>query len=202
MTLTIAIIIVTCLVSITSFNRPDQIDKLSFWPVKVNKERQYYRFLTSGFVHADYNHLFFNMLTLFFFGRIAEMNMQMFLGGKIYYILLYVLGLVLPDLSTYFKYKDVYGYRSIGASGAVSAVLFSSIFFAPWNTIYVFFIPIWSVLYGVLFLVYSAYMSKRGGDGINHDAHFWGAVLGLIFPVVMRPELGKLFIDQLLRLPF
>jgi membrane associated rhomboid family serine protease len=115
---------------------------------------------------------------------------------------LYVLGLVLPDLSTYFKYKDVYGYRSIGASGAVSAILFSSIFFAPWQKIYVFFIPIWSVVYGVLFLIYSAYMSKRGGDGINHDAHFWGAVLGLVFPVVMRPELGKFFLEQLLRLPF
>lgn len=202
MTFTIAIIVITCLVSITSFNRPEQVDKLSFWPYKVNNDRQYYRYITSGFVHADFNHLFFNMLTLFFFGRIAEANFQMFLGGKVYYVILYTLGLVLPDVSTYFKYKDVYGYRAIGASGAVSAVLFSSIFFEPWNTIYVFFIPIWAILYGGLFLAYSVYMSKRGGDGINHDAHFWGAVLGLIFPVVMRPELWKLFLEQLTRLPF
>ncbi len=155
MTFTIAIIVITCLVSITSFNRPEQVDKLSFWPYKVNNDRQYYRYITSGFVHADFNHLFFNMLTLFFFGRIAEANFQMFLGGKVYYVILYTLGLVLPDVSTYFKYKDVYGYRAIGASGAVSAVLFSSIFFEPWNTIYVFFILIWAILYGGLFLAYS-----------------------------------------------
>ncbi|RPD39774.1 rhomboid family intramembrane serine protease [Chitinophaga barathri] len=201
MTLTIAIIIVTCLVSITSFNKPDQIDKLSFWPYRVSHNNQYYRYITSGFVHADWNHLFFNMLTLYFFGSVAESNMQMFLGGKVYYVILYVLGLVLPDVSTYFKYKDIYGYRSIGASGAVSAILFSSIFFEPWNTILVFFIPIWAIVYGGLFLGYSVYMSKRGGDGINHDAHFWGAVLGLVFPIVMRPELAKLFLEQLLR-PF
>ncbi|WP_346321005.1 rhomboid family intramembrane serine protease [Chitinophaga sp. YIM B06452] len=202
MTFTIAIIVITCLVSITSFNRPEQVDKLSFWPYKVNNERQYYRYITSGFVHADFMHLFFNMFTLYFFGTIAEGYMQAYMGGKIYFVLLYVLGLVLPDVSTYFKYKDVYGYRAIGASGAVSAVLFSSVLFAPWAPIYVFFIKVWAILYAVLFLIYSAYMSKRGGDGINHDAHFWGAVLGLVFPIVMKPELAKYFLEQLTRLPF
>lgn len=197
MTITITIIILTCIVSFTSFNRPDQIDKLSFWPYMVRHRNQYYRFLTSGFVHADYMHLAFNMITLYFFGRGMETAFEMYLGGKFFFVLLYVLGLVLPDVSTYFKYKDVYGYRAIGASGAVSAVLFSSVIFAPWNTILIFFIPMPAIVYAVLFLVYSVYMSKRGGDGINHDAHFWGAVLGLIFPLIFRPELGKYFIQQL-----
>lgn len=198
MTITLAIIIITCLISFTSFNRQEQVDKLSFWPYMVNERKQFYRFLTSGFVHADYMHLFFNMLTLWFFGRTIENAFAMIFGDKLHFVLLYLLGLVLPDISTYFKYKDVYGYRSIGASGAVSAILFSAILLSPWSQLLVFFIPLPAVVYGVLFLAYSAYMSKRGGDGINHDAHFWGAVLGLVYPLIFRPELGKLFVQQLM----
>lgn len=198
MTITLAIIIITCLISFTSFNRPEQVDKLSFWPYMVNERKQFYRFLTSGFVHADYMHLFFNMLTLWFFGRTIENAFAMIFGDKLHFVLLYLLGLVLPDISTYFKYKNVYGYRSIGASGAVSAILFSAILLSPWSQLLVFFIPLPAVVYGVLFLAYSAYMSKRGGDGINHDAHFWGAVLGLVYPLIFRPELGKLFVQQLM----
>lgn len=198
MTITLAIIIITCLISFTSFNRPEQVDKLSFWPYMVNERKQFYRFLTSGFVHGDYMHLFFNMLTLWFFGRTIENAFAVIFGDKLHFVLLYLLGLVLPDISTYFKYKDTYGYRSIGASGAVSAILFSAILLSPWSQLLVFFIPLPAVVYGVLFLAYSAYMSKRGGDGINHDAHFWGAVLGLVYPLLFRPELGKLFVQQLM----
>lgn len=198
MTITIAIIIITCLISFTSFSRPEQIDKLSFWPFMVSSKREYYRFLTSGFVHADFTHLLFNMITLYFFGQAVESIFSQLFGSKLHFILLYVLGLILPDISTYFKHKDNYGYRSIGASGAVSAVLFSAILFSPWAKILVFFIPMPAIVYGVLFLAYSVYMSRRGGDGINHDAHFWGAILGLIFPLIFRPELGKYFLQQLL----
>lgn len=198
MTITLAIIIITCLISFTTFNRPEQMDKLSFWPYYVRERKQYYRFLTSGFLHADYMHLLFNMLTLWFFGRTIEAAFVIIFGGKLHFILLYVLGLVLPDISTYFKYKDTYGYRSIGASGAVSAILFSAILLSPWSWIGVFFIPVPAIVYGVLFLAYSVYMSKRGGDGINHDAHFWGAVLGIIYPLIFKPELGKLFLQQFL----
>lgn len=198
MTITLAIIIITCLISFTTFNRPEQMDKLSFWPYYVRERKQYYRFLTSGFLHADYMHLFFNMLTLWFFGRTIEAAFVIIFGGKLHFILLYVLGLVLPDISTYFKYKDTYGYRSIGASGAVSAILFSAILLSPWSWIGVFFIPVPAIVYGVLFLAYSVYMSKRGGDGINHDAHFWGAVLGIVYPLIFKPELGKLFLQQFL----
>lgn len=196
--ITLIIIIFTCLISFTSFNRPDQIDKLSFWPYMIHERKEWYRFLTSGFVHNDFMHLAFNMLTLWFFGNAMEVYYQHYFGGKFFYLLLYVLGLILPDISTYFKQKDNYAYRAIGASGAVSAVLFSSIIFDPWMMIQVFFIPMPAIIFGVLYLVYSWYMAKRGGDNIGHDVHFWGAVLGLIFPIVLKPELGLQFVDKFL----
>lgn len=196
--ITLIIIIFTCIVSITSFNRPDQIDKLSFWPYMINERKEWYRFITSGFVHADFMHLAFNMLTLWFFGNAMEQYFQLFFGSKFFFILLYVLGLILPDISSYFRQKDNIAYRAIGASGAVSAVLFSIIVFDPWMMIRVFFIPLPAIVFGVLYLAYSWYMAKRGGDNIGHDVHFWGAVLGLVFPIVLKPELGLLFIERFL----
>jgi len=196
--ITLIIIIFTSIVSITSFNRHDQIDKLSFWPYMINERKEWYRFLTSGFVHSDFMHLFFNMFTLWFFGNVMEQYFQLYFGSRFFFILLYVLGLVLPDISTYFRQKDNISYRAIGASGAVSAVLFATIIFDPWMMIQVFFIPLPAIVFGVLYLVYSWYMAKRAIDNVGHDVHFWGAVLGLIFPIVLKPELGLLFIDRLL----
>lgn len=197
MTLSIIIIIVTCVISITAFNRPEQIDKLCMWPHLVKENRQYYRFITSGLVHADYMHLAFNMLTMFFFGRFIESAFQQLFGGKIYFLLFYILGLIVSDLPSYFRHRNNYNYRSLGASGAVSAVVFTFILFQPLAKIVVFVIPMPAILYGVLFLGYSAYMSRRGGDGINHDAHFWGAVFGVVFPLLIRPELGRYFLEQI-----
>jgi len=203
LSITLVIIIITALISITSFNRPDQIDKLSFWPYMIQERNQWYRFVTAGFVHNDYMHLIFNMLTLWFFGQAMEQAYLAVFGSKLYFLLLYVLGLVLPQVSTYFRQRENYGYRAIGASGAVSAVLFSIVVFQPWYTIYPFgIIPIPAVIFAVLYLGYSWYMSKRGMDNIGHDVHFWGAVLGLIFPIILKPELFKLFIAKLLSPPF
>jgi membrane associated rhomboid family serine protease len=197
MTLSIAIIILTCLVSITSFSRHNSIDELSMWPYMVKEKNQYYRFITSGFVHADYMHLAFNMITLYFFGRYIETMFQQLFGGKIYFLLFYIIALIVSDIPSYIKNKNNPGYRSIGASGAVSAVLFAFILVQPWTKIYVFFLPLPAIIYGVLFLGYSAYMAKRGGDGINHDAHFWGAVVGVVFPLALKPELAGYFLRQL-----
>ncbi|WP_341839601.1 rhomboid family intramembrane serine protease [Chitinophaga caseinilytica] len=199
MSITLIIIVITSLVSITTFTRPGDMEKLSFWPYQVNHRNQYYRFFTSGLVHRDFMHLFFNMLSLYFFGDYISFYFERVLGSVYYFPLLYVLGLVLPDVANYFKYKDVYGYQSIGASGAVSAVLFSCVLFDPWQKIGLyFFIPMWFILYAVLYLVYSAYMSRRGGDGIDHSAHFWGAVLGLVFPIVIKPAVFTYFLQRLL----
>ncbi len=198
MSITLIIIIITCLVSITTFSRPEDMAKLSFSPYRVYHFKEWYRFLTSGFVHANTMHLLFNMLSLYFVGRSIEMAFAVVLGSKWYYPLLYLLGLVLPDLYNYYKYKNYSGYSSIGASGAVSAVLFSCVLFAPWQTIYVFLIPCPFIVYAVLFLIYSVYMSKRGGDGIDHRAHFFGAILGLIFPIIIEPQVMQIFLRQLL----
>jgi membrane associated rhomboid family serine protease len=186
MTLSLVIIIITCIISFTAFNRPDEMDKLSMWPYMVKEHNQYYRFITGGLVHADYMHLGFNMLTLWFFGSNIEIIFQQLFGNKIYFLLFYVLALIVSDIPSYIRHRNNYSYRSIGASGAVSAVVFAAILFQPWATILVFVIPMWAILYGVLFLGYSVYMSRRGGDGINHDAHFWGAIFGVLFPLVLK----------------
>jgi membrane associated rhomboid family serine protease len=199
MTISLAIIIITCVVSFTSFNNDTRISDLSMWPYLVKEKKQYYRFITSGLVHADFMHLGFNMFTLYFFGSFIERAFQVYLGGKGYYLLFYVLALVLSDIPTYLKHKDNYGYRTIGASGAVSAVVFAAILFQPWAKIYVLVIPMPAILYGLLYLGYTIYMSRREGPGgINHDAHLWGAVFGILFPLIFKPAIGLLFIDQLL----
>jgi membrane associated rhomboid family serine protease len=199
MTLSIAIIIITCLISITTLNNQDKIDELSMWPYMVKKKNQYYRFLTSGLVHGSIMHLAFNMLTLYFFGQFIESVFLQIFQSKFYYLIFYVLALVLSDVPSYFKHRNDYNYRSIGASGAVSAVVFAAILFNQWARILVFIIPMPAILYGVLYLGYTIYMSRRAeGSGIDHDAHLWGAVFGILFPLIMEPKIGPYFINQLL----
>ncbi|MEI3801136.1 MULTISPECIES: rhomboid family intramembrane serine protease [unclassified Chitinophaga] len=199
MTLSISliIIIITCLVSYTALKNYDQLDKMSLQPYMVQRYKQYYRFITSGFVHADFQHLIFNMLTLFFFGpAIENLFMQLF-HSKLVYILYYILGIIVANIPSYIKHRNNSSYSSLGASGAISAVVFTAIMIDPWNTIFLFFIPIPAVIYGVLFLALSAYMSRKGGDNINHDAHMWGALFGIVFPLIFHPELGTYFLEAL-----
>ena len=114
-----------------------------------------------------------------------------------YFFILYIGALIISVLPTYFKQKNNYNYRSLGASGAVCAVLFAFVLLEPWQTIYVFVIPVPAIIYAVLFLVYSMYMSKKGGDYINHDAHFYGALFGVVFTLILRPHLFNDFLNQL-----
>jgi len=198
LTLTIGIIVLTCITSIMGFNNQKILNDLIFWPPAITKQHQYYRFITCGLIHADYVHLAFNMLTLYFFGRIMEVYYMALLGlPKYYYLLLYVGALIISNLPTYFKHRNDYDYRSLGASGAVSAVVFAFILLKPWVSVYVFFIPVPAIIYAVLFLVYSAFMSRKGGDNINHDAHFYGALFGVVFTIAVRPEVIKIFLDEL-----
>jgi membrane associated rhomboid family serine protease len=194
MSLTLAIIIITCIVSITSFTRPNAIDDLSMWPMMIDNKKQYYRFITSGFVHGDWQHLIFNMFTLYFFGPVIE---QLF--PPVYFVLFYVLGLIVSDIPSYLKHRRAYGYRAIGASGAISAVVFASILLDPWGKIGIFgIIPVPAILYAVLYIVYCVYAGRRGGDNINHDAHLWGGLYGVIFTIIYAPSIFQYFLQNLM----
>lgn len=194
----VSIIIITCIISFLSFNNRRLMDALIFWPPAVHVKHQYYRFLTCGFIHADLVHLLFNMVTLFFFGKALENYYMGVLGLQHYYFLvLYFTALIAANIPTYFKHKDDYDYRSLGASGAVVAVQFAFILIDPWSKLYVWGIPMPAILFVILFLVYSIYMSKRGGDNINHSAHLWGALYGVLFTIAARPSVVSIFIEQI-----
>ena len=189
MTITIVIIVITCIVSLLAFNNHNAIDNLSMWPMMIDSRKQYYRLLTCGFVHADYLHLIFNMFTLYFFGRAVE---QGFSPG--FFLALYLSGIVMSSLPSYFKHRKTYGYRSIGASGGVSAVLFAAILLDPWVDIGLYgVIPIPGIVYAGLYIVFCIWAGRRSADNINHDAHLWGSVYGWAFALVVQPAVFKDF---------
>ena len=197
-TITLSIIVLTCLISATAFNNSKILDDLIFWPPAISIRHQYYRFVTCGLIHADIMHLAFNMITLYFFGREIEARYMGELGlPHYYYLILYVGALIVANIPTYLKRRDDYNYRSLGASGAVCAVLFAFILLKPWTTIQVLILPMPAIIYAFLFLGYSIYMSKKGGDNVNHDAHFWGALFGVVFTIALRPGVVSTFVNEL-----
>jgi|688.fasta_scaffold415069_2 membrane associated rhomboid family serine protease len=198
-TITFIIIIITVLVSYTSFQNVDTINKLIFYPYQMKDKKEWWRFVTHGFIHADLQHLIFNMLTLYFFGRNIEITFENLFGNSLVYPLFYLSALIVSSIPSYFKYKDNAYYRSLGASGAVAAVLFATIVFDPWQTLMLnFFIPIPAMLFAIGYVAYSSYMSKKGNDNIGHDAHLYGAIYGFIFPMVMKPGVLPYFFNQLM----
>lgn len=202
MTYTLIIIIVTAIISYSAFNNDSLYNKLIMWPNRMNTPGEYYRLLTSGFIHADWAHLIFNMLTLFFFGQSVENAFAYYGMSKILFLVLYLAGIIVASLPSFMKHKNDSFYRSLGASGGVAAVLFSYIYFSPWQIIYVFFLPIPGIVAGVGYLIYAAYMSRKGRDAVNHDAHFYGALFGFVFTLLFAPDHGKMFLYQLLHPSF
>ena len=195
---TLVIIAITCVVSFAALGNPKLLDALIFWPPAVTRRHDYSRFITYGFVHGSGSHLLFNMITLYFFGGLIErfINQQL---GHYGFALFYLLGLIASILPTYLRHRDDDQYRSLGASGAISGVLFAFILLQPWTSIYLFFIPIGipAIVYAVLYLAYTIYMDRKNTDRINHSAHLWGAVYGMAFLIVMNPRVIGIFIDQL-----
>jgi membrane associated rhomboid family serine protease len=194
-------IIITAAVSIPAFSNRQLFSNLRFNPCIIKEKRQWYRFLSYGLLHADWTHLIVNMFVLYSFGEVVETVMYGIFGAKgfLYYVLLYVGGIFLSVVPSFEKHKNDSWYNAVGASGAVSAVVFSSIILFPASKIMLLFlpIPIPAAIFGVLYLVFSAYMARRGGDNIGHDAHFWGALFGAVFTIAIKPELFLLFIEQL-----
>ena len=190
MSITLIIIIITCLVSFTAFNNEKIFEDLIFYPPAIASQNQYYRFFTCGFIHANYMHLGFNMYSLWIFGEYVEAQFMSAFGekGKWLYLLMYVSTLFFCLLPTYSKNRNNYNYRSLGASGAVSAVVFSFIFLDPLRRIGFVFLPqnmmIPGFIFGLLYLIISSYMDKKGGGNINHSAHIWGALYGIAFLIV------------------
>lgn len=191
----------TALVSWQAFEKPRLLDRLILWPPAIDRNRQYDRLVTHGFIHADLQHLLFNMLTLFFFGRAIEPLFVQRLT-PIGFALFYLSAIVVAILPTYLKHRHDRNYRSLGASGAVSAVLFSYILFDPWSLILVFFLPVPAIVYAVAYIAYSIWMDKQGRDNVNHSAHLFGAAYGVLFTVMMEPRVVPLFVQSLMRPSF
>ena len=204
--ITLFIVIMTGILSYQAFGNHSMKSRMLFIPDVVYRMKQYDRFLTHGFIHADWMHLLINLFVLYQFGEIAEYYFKEAFGssvGAILYTVLYIGGIVVSSIPSYVKHKENRMYAALGASGAVSAVVFVNIFFDPWNILYLYlFIPIPIVLAGILYLWYSDYMGKKGNDNIGHDAHFYGAVWGFSFTVlsavILRPDLLTSFMDMLL----
>jgi membrane associated rhomboid family serine protease len=196
--ITLAIIIITVICSIIGFSNSQLINQLIFSPYAVTEQNQWYRFVTSGFIHADLNHLGFNMLTLYFFGKNWESFYIDYLGvSPIIYVVFYLLALIVSQIPSFLKNSKNYHYSSLGASGAVSAIVFSGILVMPWNTLYIFILPVPAIVYAIGFLFYSVYMGKKGIDNINHDAHFWGAIFGVVFSFIIKQEVISIFLFEL-----
>jgi len=194
---TLVLIGVTVFVSWQAFNNRALLDRLILWPPAIARHRQYDRLVTHGFVHADGTHLLFNMITLFFFGRAIE---PVFVDriGHVGFAAFYLSAIVMAIMPTWFRHQQDASYRSLGASGAVSAVLFSFILFAPWSLILIFFLPVPAIVYAVAYVGYSIWMDRRGGDNVNHSAHLWGAAYGVLFTVLMEPRAATTFMARLL----
>ncbi len=193
---TLVFVGLTVLTSVAGFNDSRLIDRLILWPRRMNAPGEYYRLLTSGFIHKDGAHLFFNLFTLFFIGSSVEQQF-LYRGYWLLYPVLYCAGIVAASLPSFLKNRNNPYYRSLGASGGVAAVLFSLVYFDPWARLYIYFIAVPNIVFAVLYLAYSVYMSRKGGDNVNHDAHFWGAVFGFLFTLTVDPTHGRFFIEQI-----
>ncbi len=197
---TFSIIAITVVVSLIGFTNEELRNKSLFYPYAMTSSSEYYRFLSHGLIHADYIHLFFNMFTLYSFGRFAEVA----LFNKTEYIILYVTALIASSIFDFIKNRNNSGYAALGASGAVSAVLFSTLIFDPWSKGVAIFgiLALPNIVFAVLYLWYCAYSAKRGGDNIGHNAHMWGSLYGFAFTAIVRPELFKDFLDKLMHPSF
>ncbi|MGA2298668.1 MAG: rhomboid family intramembrane serine protease [FCB group bacterium] len=175
------------------YGKNNLYERLLLHPWSIAKKNTWYMFITSGFVHADIPHLMFNMLSFMFFAFTLEQII-----GSLYFVIIYFISLILSNVSTVIKHRNDFGYRAVGASGAISGVLFSYILFEPTSKIMVFFIPIGipAPIFALLYLAYCFFAAKKAADSINHEAHLWGALAGLILTIILIPDILPYFIHK------
>jgi membrane associated rhomboid family serine protease len=200
LSITLAIIAVTVLVSWRAFNDRALLERLILWPPALARKHQYERLVTHGFIHADWVHLAFNMITLFSFGRMLEGILAQWIGRG-GFLLFYLSAIVIAILPTWLRHRNDANYSSLGASGGVSAVLFAFILFDPWSSLIIFPIPlpIPAFLFALLYVGYSIWMDRRGGGNVNHSAHLFGAAYGVLFVLLLEPRVFAHFTQALLR---
>ena len=195
------LIALTVISSFLAFNNQVLFSNCVFNPYIIEKRKQYYRFITAGFIHADWMHLLFNMYALYLFGSNVEIAFKEIFQqlGTVLYIALYFSALIMSAMFSFYKHKENPNYNAIGASGAVSAVLFVSIILFPSQRLMIFPIPFFipSYILGPLYLWYSYYMGRKGMDNIGHDAHFFGALWGVLYIVVLWKDALGHFVHQL-----
>jgi membrane associated rhomboid family serine protease len=198
---TVILIAITALTSYQAWRKPELLNRWMFTPYVINNKGQWDRFVLSGFIHKDNIHLLFNMFTFYFFGRVVEIFLIFKFGtviGIIAYVLFYVGAIVVADIPTFFKHKGHSYYHALGASGGVAATVFGSIILMPLSDICLFgILCLPGFALGIMFLIYSVVQAQKGADGINHDAHLYGALFGIAFILVINPQSALNFIDQI-----
>jgi len=199
MPVTYIIIGITVLISFAAYSNNNLMQQFMMNPYAISNRQQYYRFITSGFIHADHVHLFFNMFSLYFFGTTIEYIFGIVFesAGTLYFIALYILGIIVSDIPSYMKHRNNPGYNALGASGGVASVIFASIIFQPLADIYIYFIPVPGFILGIAYIFFSWYQGKKANDNINHDAHLYGAVFGVVFCAVFYPQSLPHFVEQI-----
>lgn len=196
----IIILIVTVLVSIAGFNNGQLLNNLLMIPYRVKRmPNEAYRLLTSGFIHANYTHLIINMLTYFFISGFVIYTI-----GVTHFIIMYLASIIFSNLMSFFKNKDNPNFASLGASGGVSALMFTYVYTNPWELIYLFFIiPMPAILFAFLYIGYSYKMKDDQGSRIGHLEHMWGAIFGFAYMLIVIDNFNVMkFINTLIDIPY
>lgn len=205
MSITLILIIFTGLVSWQALNNSTLFHNLKHFPYGERRDRQYYRMLSSGFVHGDMMHLLLNMYVLYMFGEIIEGYFVQSHGatiGRLLYFLSYIGMIILADIPSFISKANNPGYASVGASGATSGIIMMFVMVNPWSILLLFFvIPVPAIVLGIGYLIYSSWASRNSSDNIDHSAHFWGALAGVIIWILLIPNSIPMFLDRVQQLP-
>lgn len=205
MSITIILVVITGFISYKGFEYQSFFNKYMHNPYRVHHYKEYYRMLSSGFLHGSWLHLLINLFVFHEFGRLVEYKFLSKYGsltGAILYLVFYLLAIVVSDFRSLKKHQNNPSFSSIGASGAVSAILFVYIFFEPWSILLLYFvIPMPAIIGGILYLWYSSYAAKNMQDRIDHDAHFAGAIFGFLAALILFSDSVQIFLSKLLQGP-